>query len=293
LHKQSATESADGALTRNGAMMKNNNSMLMVSVFLLCTRLGFAVDAEDLLRLSRLEGKDYVRERDKLVVEDTPLPVVSDAKLKLLSGILKARRSDAELFKTVNKIIQRSRVLREKMTDEEIIDMTRNTRYQKLGFDLSKYRAKNVAALNMAMAELLWKTAADDYERISAFHVLSLNSCPIVGVFEVSHDLVQKTVEHALARELLGLVSQYTRVYKRGNKQLVMNDIDLVSKRFANNLDIQKRCLELLEGAKARETSTLSAEIRNRIKAVKEARREEVGKNKPPEEENILITGNE
>ena len=264
---------------------------MIVSVFLLCARLGFAVEVEDLLRLSRLEGKDYVRERDKLVVEDTPLPAVSDAKLKLLSGILEARRSDVDLFKTANEIIQRSRLLREKMTEEEIVALTRNRRYQKLGYDLSKYRGKNVRTLNMVAAELLWKMAEDDYEIINALHVLSLNSHGIVGIFEVSHELLQKTEDYAPARELLDAMFRHGISYGKGDKRIMLEDIMLVSKRFANNLDIQKRCLELLHGTKAPDTQDLSGAIRERIKAIKKARREEARKRNHVVEENITITG--
>ena len=81
-------------------------------------------------------------------------------------------------------------ILRDKMTDKKRVALTRNRRYQELGCDISKYRAKNVTALNMATAELLWKMAEDDYERINALRVLSLNSCGIVGIFEVSHNLL-------------------------------------------------------------------------------------------------------
>jgi hypothetical protein len=251
--------------------MKWNYAMTLL-VCLLFARVSLGVELGDLARLAQFEGKGYVKERAKLVSTDTQWTDVADAKHKLLSEILNGRRSNGTLFSAIDEIIRRSRVLRSKMTEIEKAYLTRERRLQ-LAYDLSKKRRKNAASLNLAIAELLWKTAEDDYERLCAVRALSLHSRPIVGIFEITHNVLQETKNNALAYELLGTLFRYVVSYGKGDKKMFMEDIALVSLRFEKELSIQERCLKFLNRVDPKDTQHSRDVINERIKALREKAR--------------------
>lgn len=217
--------------------------------------------------LLQLEGNDYIKRRDKIVASEMVFKAQSTGSTGVLSRIITKRRTHPRFFERIEKTLHKTRTMRQNMHDKALhqqFGLRRNLLTHKLG----SLRRKNNNIVNTAMVELLWKTSKDDYERLSAVQVLSLNSSPIEGVFEIACKTVKNIQTKVLAKSLLELMVQYSEVYEKGKESDVVSAVSFLSEKFKESLDFQMYCIRLLDAMSGQPAEDLREHIRMRIENI-------------------------
>lgn len=179
--------------------------------------------------LINADGPTYIAAREALLTE--PAIHVEEnlqPKWELLNRFLQARRNLPALFVSTQAIIDQARA--GKLFEMQTPAGLRGS--LSLGTTLARQRSRSDEWLQLAMAELLWKTSRNAYEKRSALHVLSLSEKPLTGLYEVLRDELRKCEHPVLAQDILSLITQYILTYGIGDKHQLLDDMMFAVRKF-------------------------------------------------------------
>lgn len=239
--------------------MKTKFHTLRVLACLLIAVSTSADEASPLESLADAEGTAYVAARNTLLTQ--PVAEAQEQmqpKLVLLHHLLRARQHAPERFAGFQTIIDQARRGLPFRTQSE----SRVRRYLSLGTRLAQEAGRDEDVLSLAMAELLWKTGRDDYERRCAARLLCLPNRPTAGVYEMARDVMRKPDTSApLAQDVLEILAKYVLVHRVGDRTLLVEDIRFVSRQFGDAPSLRALGLKLLRDIDTSSSEALAAEI--------------------------------
>lgn len=219
--------------------------------------------------LSNADGPAYIAGREALFAQSTiDATKQTQPKLALLQDILIARKDHQRRFSEIDAIVDQFYSTFRMLPDAKQNDID-SGRYLELGGQLAKRIQRNEVSLYLAMAELLWKTSRNAYEKRSALHVLSLSEKPLTGLYEVLRDELRKCEHPVLAQDILSLITQYILTYGIGDKHQLLDDMMFAVRKFPD-----ADSLHALASRVAREiNSTDSTALLDEIKRIEEQSR--------------------
>ncbi len=219
--------------------------------------------------LVNADGQAYIAARDALLAQTTIAATEhKQPEVALLQDILIARKGNHRRFSEIDKSIDKFYATFKMQPVAKQNDIT-SGRYLELGGKLAKRIQRNEVSLYLAMAELLWKTSRNAYEKRSALHVLSLSEKPLTGLHEVLRDELRKCEHPVLAQDILSLITQYILTYGIGDKHQLFDDSMFAVRKFPD-----ANSLHALASRVAREIdSPDSTALRDEIKRIEEENR--------------------
>jgi hypothetical protein len=208
--------------------------------------------------LANTDGDAYIATREALVAKpDLQTEKDLDPKLQLLSRLLQTRRNQPELFVSIQAIVEHARSGK----PFEIKTPAGLHGSISLGTKLARQRSRNDEELLLAMAELLWKTSGNAYEKRCALHVLSLSEKPLNGLYEVLRDELKECKHSVLAKDILSLITQYVLTYGVGDRHQLLDDMMFAVRKFPETNSIHALAKRVIRGINSTDSTALLDEI--------------------------------